>query len=93
MQRRGADLGYGRTLPRLLREAGMADVRADVYFPLCSPAAVTIETNTINQVRRQLVDGGLATDGQIDQHLAALASGQLDLATGPLVSAWGRKPG
>lgn len=30
---RGADLSYGRRLPRLLREAGLRDVEADAYFP------------------------------------------------------------
>ncbi|NYV75873.1 class I SAM-dependent methyltransferase, partial [Streptomyces sp. UH6] len=29
---RGVDLAYGRRLPRLLREAGLARVEADVYF-------------------------------------------------------------
>ncbi|MHB1431530.1 MAG: methyltransferase domain-containing protein [Streptosporangiaceae bacterium] len=30
---RGADLAYGRTLPRLLRDSGLGDVRADALFP------------------------------------------------------------
>jgi hypothetical protein len=29
---------------------------------------------------------------EIEQHLANVASGQLDLATSPMVSAWARKP-
>lgn len=32
MAARGADLSYGRTLSRLLREAGLDDVQADAYF-------------------------------------------------------------
>lgn len=38
MARRGADLAYGRTLPRLLRDAGLTDVQADAFFPITSPA-------------------------------------------------------
>lgn len=36
MAARGADLTYGRTLPRLLREAGLEEVQADAYFPITS---------------------------------------------------------
>jgi hypothetical protein len=32
-----------------------------------------------------------ATAEELDAHLAAVASGHLDLATPPLVSAWGRR--
>src|SRR3954454_3844535 len=38
LAQRGADLGYGRKLPRLLREAGLIDVKADAFFPIASPA-------------------------------------------------------
>jgi hypothetical protein len=37
------------------------------------------------------VTAGLATDDEIDQHLANVAEGTMDLATAPLISAWGRK--
>lgn len=92
LARRGADLGYGRTLPRLLRQGGLVDVRADAFFPMASPACVVLEKATVEQIREQLVTGGLATDAQIDQHLANVAAGLLDLATAPMISAWGRRP-
>jgi hypothetical protein len=38
------------------------------------------------------VTAGIATDAEIDEHLANVATGQLDLATAPMVSAWGRRP-
>jgi len=88
----GADLAYGRTLPRLLREAGLDGVRADAYFPIASPACAALETATVEQIRRRLVDGGFATDGEVDEHLRNVATGGLDLATSPMISAWGRKP-
>ncbi|MDX3640441.1 methyltransferase [Streptomyces sp. MB09-02B] len=89
---RGADLSYGRRLPRLLREAGLVDVRADAYFPVGGPACAALEAATVRQIRDQLVARGLATPTEIDAHLAAVASGDLDLAASPMVSAWGRKP-
>jgi SAM-dependent methyltransferase len=88
---RGADLSYGRRLPRLLREAGLRRVEADAYFPVASPACAALESATVRQIRDQLVTEGLATDEDIDRHLANVATGTMDLATAPLISAWGRK--
>ncbi|MFF1294580.1 MULTISPECIES: methyltransferase domain-containing protein [unclassified Streptomyces] len=88
---RGADLSYGRRLPRLLREAGLHRVEADAYFPLSSPACAALESATIRQIRDRLVTAGLATDDDVDQHLANVAAGGMDLATAPMISAWGRK--
>lgn len=87
----GADLAYGRRLPRLLREAGLRHVEADVYFPLASPACAALESATIRQIRGRLVEAGLATDEDIETHLANVAAGGMDLATAPMISAWGRK--
>ncbi|EST39724.1 methyltransferase [Streptomycetaceae bacterium MP113-05] len=90
LQQRGAELAYGRRLPRLLREAGLADVGADAYFPITSPACAVLEEATVRQVRDRLTAAGLATDKEIERHLANVASGRLDLATSPMISAWGR---
>ncbi|MEU8998638.1 methyltransferase domain-containing protein [Streptomyces caniferus] len=92
LQERGADLAYGRKLPRLLREAGLAEVEADAYFPVTSPACDVLEAATVRQVRDKLIAAGLATDEEIERHLAAVASGRLDLTTAPMISAWGRRP-
>jgi hypothetical protein len=91
MAERGVDLAYGRTLPRLLRESGLVDVQADAYFPITSPACAALEHATVAQVRGRLVASGLATDDEIDEHLANVVTGRLDLATSPMVSAWGRR--
>ncbi|MCZ9345507.1 SAM-dependent methyltransferase, partial [Streptomyces sp. TRM76130] len=82
---------HGRRLPRLLREAGLRRVEADAYLPVASPACAALESATIRQVRDQLVTAGLATDQDIDRHLANVASGSMDLAAAPMISAWGRK--
>ncbi|MFF4651971.1 methyltransferase domain-containing protein [Streptomyces sp. NPDC001380] len=89
---RGADLAYGRRLPRLLREAGLTEVRADAFFPIASPAGDLLEAATVRQVRGLLVERGPATDEEVDRHLANVEAGRLDLATAPMVSAWGRRP-
>lgn len=92
LQQRGADLAYGRKLPRLLREAGLADVAADGYFPITSPHCDVLEAATVHQVRDKLTAAGLATDEEIERHLANIASGRLDLALSPMISSWGRRP-
>lgn len=92
MTHRGVDLAYGRTLPRLLRGAGLTDVEADAFFPMTNPACTLLEQATVAQIREHLVAAGTATDAEIDQHLADVAAGRLDLATSPMISAWGRKP-
>jgi SAM-dependent methyltransferase len=89
---RGAELAFGRTLPRLLREAGLEDVRADAFFPVSAPACRALQIATMQQVRGGLVAAGLATEAEIEEHLSDVASRKLDLATAPLISAWGRKP-
>ena len=61
MAERGVDLAYGRTLPRLLREAGLVDVAADAYFPIGGPAVVALERATTEQIRDRLLAAGLAT--------------------------------
>ncbi|MFI8003300.1 class I SAM-dependent methyltransferase [Streptomyces sp. NPDC086010] len=92
MAARGADLAYGRTLPRVLREAGLEDVQADAYFPITSPACAVLEDATVRQIRDRLVGEGIATDEEVERHLANVATGLLDLATAPMISAWGRRP-
>jgi hypothetical protein len=89
---RGVDLSFGRTLPRLLRGLGLEDVAADAFFPVGGATGAALERATVEQLRAELVDAGLASEEEIDRHLATLSAGDLDLTTAPLVSAWGRRP-
>jgi SAM-dependent methyltransferase len=89
---RGVDLAYGRSLPRRLRAAGLVQVGADAAFPVSDPACNALETATITLVRDQLLDHGIATEEEIDLHLANVAAGLLDLAQPPMISCWGRRP-
>lgn len=88
---RGVDLAFGRTLPRLLREAGLIQVESDAYFPVGGPACNELERATIEQVRDRLLTANLATQADITEHLANVAAGRLDLATSPMISAWARR--
>ena len=92
MVERGAELAYGRTLPRLLRQAGLADVGAEAYFPIASPACAILEAASVQHVRDQLLAGDLATLEEIETHLGNLTRGGLDLMLAPMITAWGRKP-
>jgi hypothetical protein len=89
---RGADLAYGRKLPRLLRAAGLVDVAADAYFPVAHPACARLEMATVNLIRDRLLEAGVVTAAEIDRHLASVAAGRLDLAQPPMITAWGRRP-
>jgi SAM-dependent methyltransferase len=92
MAERGVDLAFGRTLPRRLRAAGLVDVGAEAFFPVTSPACNELELATTEQIRQRLLDAGIATNDEIEHHLANVRAGRLDVATSPLVSAWGRRP-
>jgi SAM-dependent methyltransferase len=91
MVERGADLAYGRTQPRVLRQAGLADVGAEAYFPIGSPACAVLEATSVQHVRDQLLAGNLATLEEIETHLDNLARGDVDLMLAPMITAWGRK--
>ncbi len=91
LAQRGVDLAYGRKLPRLLRDAGLRDVAADAYFPVSLPACAALEIHTIGIIRPQLLTHGIATEDEIERHLAAVEAGKLDLAQPPMITAWGRR--
>jgi SAM-dependent methyltransferase len=92
LTRRGADLRYGRTLPRALRAAGLVDVAAAGSFPVGGPACNHLEASTIRHVRAELLEAGLSDNTELDAHLAAINAGKLDLTLAPLISTWGRRP-
>lgn len=92
MTQRGADLRYGRTLPRALREAGLVDVAAAGSFPVGGTVCDRLEIASMRHVRAELIAAGLADDADIDAHVTAVAAGELDLTLAPLISAWGRRP-
>lgn len=89
---RGADVAYGRTIPRRLRAAGLVDVEAEAYLPLSSPDCARLEDATIRLIRDDLIAAGLATATEIDDHLRYVATDPGQFATSAMITAWGRKP-
>jgi SAM-dependent methyltransferase len=89
---RGADLAFGRSLPRRLREAGLDQIGADAYFPVAHPALAALERATIAMTGAQLVAAGAATDAELARHLASLDAGQVAPTTSPMITAWARRP-
>ncbi|MFU8876018.1 hypothetical protein [Micromonospora sp. SL4-19] len=76
----------------MLRDAGLADVEADAFFPMTGVACALLEQATMRQIRDRLISAGLATVDDVDQHRHNIATGLLDLVTSPMISAWGRRP-
>lgn len=92
LSNRGADLCFGRKLPRLFREAGMAEIAAEAYFPITLPECAPLEIATIGMIRGDLLDHGIATAEEIERHLENVRAGLLDLSQPPMISVRGRKP-
>ncbi len=85
----GVDPVLGRTLRKRLLALGLADGGAEAYYPHAVPATRRLERANTLQVRNGLVSLGLGDD--VDRHLEALAAGRVEIATPPLVTAWGRR--
>ncbi|HET9874223.1 MAG TPA: methyltransferase domain-containing protein, partial [Mycobacterium sp.] len=83
------DLALGRTLPRLLRDAGLIDVDAEAANSLGGPDARQLQRTLTERMGPSLVATGRLTADEIGQHCADLESPDLDIAVFPVVSAWG----
>jgi hypothetical protein len=59
---------------------------------MTNPAWTQLEQATIAQIQDRLVATDTATHEEIDQPLANVTTGRLELATSPIISTWGRKP-
>lgn len=89
---RGADLSFGRKLPRMFRDSGMTDIAAEAYFPIARPECAPLEISTIHMIRSDLLDHGIVTREEIERHLENVRAGVLDLSQPPMISVRGRKP-
>lgn len=90
LEQRGADMTFGRKLPRLLRGCGLVDVTADGRITLAHPGGADLERANIDQVRAGLVGQGHVTAEEVDTYLSALD--RLTPAGPPLISVYGRRP-
>ncbi|WP_157165575.1 methyltransferase domain-containing protein [Streptomyces typhae] len=94
----GMDVHLGRRLPRLLRDAGLVDVRVDASARVFQPdhPYQTLLVERAELCRDALVDRGLITSGELDRCVAELRSHLAEPGTvvvHPLLfQAWGRRP-
>lgn len=89
---RGADIAFGRRLPRMFRNAGMVELSAEAYFPVAMPECIPLEIATIRMIRSDLLNNGIATERDIEQHLENVQAGVLDIAQPPMISVRAKKP-
>jgi hypothetical protein len=94
LHRRGADATYPRTLPRRLREAGLAEVGASGHLVIYhggSPEAGLLQAN-LDQVGSTLVDAGLAAAADLQAAQRLLRDPAFIVGNHPLmITAWGRR--
>jgi SAM-dependent methyltransferase len=91
LEERGVDLGFGRSLPGLLRDHGLVDLAGDAYLPM-SPAVRTLERANLLQLRDEFVERGVVTNEELEHFLARLDDPLFTLAAPLVISAWGRRP-
>lgn len=92
MAARGVDLAFGRTLPRRLRASGLEAVHATCSFPIGGQDCDLLEAATVRMLAGKMVAEGAISQDEIDQHLAAIVAGELNLTSAPMISAMGRRP-
>jgi len=98
-KRKGMDLFIGRKLPRLLRDAGLVDVRVNPIMHVHPPgdARRTLLLDVAENLQERIVADNLIAE----KDFAALKEGMRRciedpdtlVFVGPYVQAWGRKPG
>lgn len=94
----GNDFHLGRKLPRLLREAGLVDVRVNpiVHFELVGNPRRSLSVDFLDNMRERIIALDLVVEGELVRLREALARHLDDPDTvvfhGPYIQAWGRKP-
>jgi SAM-dependent methyltransferase len=90
------DTQFGRTLPGLLRDAGLVDVRSHASASLLRGDSVTarhmriIFSKTLGPI---LVGDGVVTQAELDRVLDCYGDPEFEYLNGLQIVAWGRKPG
>jgi hypothetical protein len=91
MAERGVDLAYGRNAPAAAARCGTGRRRGRRVLPDHRAGLHSAGAGNGGAGADRLVAGGLATEAEIDEHVTNVRTGRLDLATSPMVSAWGRR--
>jgi ubiquinone/menaquinone biosynthesis C-methylase UbiE len=97
-EKKGMDLYIGRRIARMLRNAGLVDVRVNplvhIYGPDHSRRPIFLQF--VNNLRDRIVAEGLISPGEFDESIASLER-HLDepetlVVSHLFIQAWGRKP-
>ncbi|MCX4546108.1 class I SAM-dependent methyltransferase [Streptomyces sp. NBC_01565] len=90
----GTDIAAVRAYPHTLREAGLADVAAELVCPPLTPGAplTAFWGETWQRMRPDLLTAGRLEPAVLDEALAYLASADLAELGPGMLTAWGRRP-
>ncbi len=76
LSNRGADISFGRKLPRIFCEVDIVNIAAEAYFPIALPECTPLEVAMIKMIRGDLLSNELATNEEIEQHLENVRRGR-----------------
>ena len=94
----GNDLHIGRRLPRLLREAGLTDVRVQplIHVPPLGHGRRMLLLDLVENLRGHVLSEKLIGEAELDESMASVRRHLEDPQTlqifGLYFQAWGRKP-
>jgi SAM-dependent methyltransferase len=95
--RNGADIGMGRRVSELFRQAGLADVEVEARVQMypSSNSRRTVRLDLVRAMRPRIIEMGIATEADLDELDASLRPHFTDphtiVVSGLLFLTWGRK--
>jgi ubiquinone/menaquinone biosynthesis C-methylase UbiE len=95
---KGMDLYIGRRIARMLRSAGLVDVRVNPLIHIYGPghSRRPIFLNFVNNLRDRMVAEGLISEGELAESIASverhLGEPETLVVSHLFIQAWGRKP-
>ncbi|MGV9841779.1 class I SAM-dependent methyltransferase [Streptomyces fungicidicus] len=90
----GTDVTWVPSCPRLLRDAGLAPVAAEIHVPPLQPGSPISRfwADTWERSRETMLATGLVDDAAVDAAIRYLDSDACAALSAGLLTAWGRKP-
>ncbi|MFF3456756.1 class I SAM-dependent methyltransferase [Streptomyces sp. NPDC002730] len=90
----GTDVTWVPQYPRLLRDAGLTSVAAEIHVPPLLPGSPISRfwAQTWDRARTSIVDTGLVDEATIDTAIRSLDSSECAALSPGLITVWGWKP-
>ncbi|MFI8006939.1 class I SAM-dependent methyltransferase [Streptomyces sp. NPDC086010] len=91
----GTDVTWVPSYPRLLREAGLGSVAAEIHVPPLLPGSAISRfwADTWERSRAAMTATGLVDDDAVDEAVRYLGSDECAAVSAGMLTAWGRKSG